>query len=113
MSAEADCYRLLQEIVVKRDGICRAPWCNKPATVGHHIFKRDRAATAHDPRYSFGLCHECHVVWAHGEPNDFREWLISEMGQDEYDNGRRLSNTVVKYQDYAKIKETLERIKSG
>lgn len=107
MSAKNDCYRLIQEVVVARDIFCRAPACGRLSSTGHHLYKRDRLATAFDPRYVIGLCNDHHVPWAHKEPNEFREWVISWMGEDEYYAGLRLSNTTVKQQDFEQIREYL------
>lgn len=107
MSAKNDCYRLIQEVVVARDVFCRAPGCGRLSAAGHHLYKRDRLATAFDPRYVIGLCNDHHVPWSHKEPNEFREWVISWMGEDEYYAGLRLSNTTVKHQDFEQIRECL------
>lgn len=106
MSAKGDCYALIQAIAVARDRLCRAPGCRSPSTAGHHLFKRDRLATAFDPRYVWGVCPACHG-WAHRHPAQFRGWVISIMGENEYYAALRLSNSVVKHQDFIQIRDNL------
>lgn len=105
-SLKKECYALLQEVVVRRDVFCRAPGCSNLATAGHHIFGRKNLATAFDPRYSIGMCVECHL-WAHTEPEQFFEWVVRWMGE-EYYTALKFSNTVVKHQDLTQIKEQLK-----
>ena len=106
-SAKDDCYSLIQEIAVARDGLCRAPGCCQIATAGHHIFGRKNMATAFNPRYALGMCVDCHVPWAHKEPDQFNEWVISWMGEEEYYAALRLSNSVCKHQDFKQIRAAL------
>ena len=110
VSTKSDCYALVQEIACARDRLCRGPGCSNLATSGHHIYKRNRLATAFDPQYIVGLCNDCHVPWAHAEPDQFTQWVISWMGEDEYYFGLRKSNTVVKDVNYIEIREGLRRI---
>ncbi len=107
MPNKHDCYALLQQVVVARDRLCRAPGCCGLATAGHHIFKRDRLATAFLPKYAIGLCINCHIPWAHKEPDQFTEWVISWMSEEEYYAGLRLSHTAVKFLDYDAIYQSL------
>jgi hypothetical protein len=107
MSAKEDCYRLIQEIAVAQNPFCRAPGCENPSTCGHHLFKRDKMATAFDPRYVWGVCLGCHG-WAHRQPEQFREWAISIMGEEEYYAALRMSNSIVKYLDFNEIRRGLK-----
>ena len=104
-----DCYALVQEIVVKRDIFCRAPGCYELASAGHHIFGRNNLSTAFNPRYVLGMCVLCHIPWAHKEPKEFQEWVIRHMGEETYYEGLRLSNTVVKHQDFKQIRDQLKQ----
>lgn len=106
MSIKQDCYALVQEIVVKRDVFCRCPGCSNLAGAGHHLFKRDRMATAFETRYVIGVCVECHE-WARAEKNEFTDWVISWLGE-EYWEALRLSNTTVKHQDFKQIRDNLK-----
>jgi hypothetical protein len=108
MSAKLDCYRLIQEIAVARDIFCRAPGCSEYATAGHHIYGRTNLSTAFDPRYVLGLCVQCHVPWAHKNPDEFKEWVIRWMGEDEYEYGHQLSLTIAKHVDFHWIRDNLK-----
>jgi len=91
-----DCFRLFQQIVVKRDVFCRRPGCTNLASAGHHIFGRTNLSTAFDPTYGVGLCVQCHVPWAHLKRNEFVEWVISWMGEENYNLGLLKSHQVLK-----------------
>ena len=110
MTIKSECYALLQAVVVARDILCRAPTCDRYASASHHIFPRANLSTAFDPHYAIGLCVNCHVPWAHAKPDQFRQWVISWMGEDEYYFGLRKSHSIVKDVNYAEIREGLKRI---
>ena len=105
---KVECYALVQEIVVKRDIFCRCPGCCNLAGAGHHLFKRDRMATAFNTKYVIGVCVECHD-WARNEADEFREWVLSWMGSNEYYEAWRLSLTVAKHIDFKQIRDNLKQ----
>lgn len=105
--SKKECYSLVQEIVCARDMFCRGPQCFFPTTVGHHLFKRDNMATAFDTRYVIGFCAHCHD-WAHRHPQEFKDFIISMIGEGYY-VGLRLSETVVKHSDFNAIREKLKK----
>jgi len=107
-SIKRECYALVQAVVCARDIFCRAPGCSNLATAAHHMYKRDRLATAFNPQYLIGLCVDCHA-WAHAEPDEFREWVIQWMGTDEYEYGHQLSLTVCKHIDFKKVRDNLKQ----
>ena len=109
MSAKDDCYQLIQQIVVTRDQICQHPKCSTGVQCGHHLFKRDRMATAFDPEAVIGLCAWHHTSWAENQPNVFREFMIKRMGE-RYQQLRRKSYETVKNLDYESIREHLRNI---
>lgn len=112
MSAKDDCYKLVQEIAVTRDAVCLRPECGKPADCGHHIFKRDRMATAFLPEAVVGVCTQDHTGWAHAKPKEFQAFMVGEIG-DRYHELNRLSMSVCKYQNYAAIRAGLrERLQA-
>lgn len=78
-----------------------------PATVAHHVYKRDRLATAFLPEALWSLCNECHG-WAHRNPCQFQKLVVSEIGERYYEL-LRLSHTVVKNMDFKKVKEELKK----
>jgi len=100
-SPKSDCYRLIQQIAVKRDPKCII--CGAPSTVGHHLFKRSRMATAFLPEAVRGLCHYHHDYLQHHR-KWFRDIMIGQLG-DRYYELERLSNTVVKVDFKAKREE--------
>ena len=109
-SVKKQCYDLVQEIVLMRDISCRAPGCvGEVSTAGHHIFGRGNLSTAFDLRYVWGMCLGFHG-WAHRQPDQFREWVISSMGEEQYYTALRLSNTVVKNLDFEEIRDGLRAI---
>jgi len=98
--AERDCYQLIQEIAVARDVYCVHPLCSSLATAGHHLFKRDRIATAFLPSAIFGVCNDHHVPWAHEEREEFKVFAIGRLGEEEYYRLYRLSITTTRGMDF-------------
>jgi len=113
MGAKDDCYRLTQEIVVKRDVFCQRPGCDRDASCGHHPFKRDKMGTAFMTEIIFGVCPQCHTGWAHGKPDEYKKFMIARVGRDVYYAARRRSNEVVKNLDYVQIRERLREELAG
>ena len=103
-----ECYKLIQEIAVALDPFCIHPGCNNPSVVGHHLFKRDRMATAFHVECVKGLCDQHHKV-AHADPNGFTGYMIGKIGP-RYDELLRLSHTVVKNIDFKKERDKLKFI---
>jgi hypothetical protein len=103
------CYRLIQEVAVAQDKFCRYPGCNRYSLVGHHLFKRDRLATAFLPEAVWGLCLG-HHEFAHKFPIVFKNAVISKIGYEVYINLLRKSHSTVKYLDYNKVAEELKEI---
>ena len=99
MKAKHDCYRLIQQIAVAQDIFCIIPGCGQLSQVGHHLFKRDRMATAFHPGAVRGLCN-LHHGHARGKPEQFKKAMIGLMGFERYYELQRLSKSVVKNTDY-------------
>jgi hypothetical protein len=82
-----------------------------PSQVGHHLFKRDRLATAFLPKAVWGMCHDHHGYW-HKHPKEFRAEAMRIIGYVKYWRLYLLSQTVVKNVDFkdirAKLKKELE-----
>jgi hypothetical protein len=110
-SSKQECYALIQEVAVKQDPVCRHPRCYKPSVVGHHIFKRDRLATAFLPIAVWGACDDHHKFW-HAHPAAFKRLAVRILGPMYYDL-QRLSYTVVKNMDYGEVKRKLTEILKG
>jgi len=100
-----ECYKLIQELVTKETPFCKR--CGAPATVGHHLYKRDRLATAFLPEALWSLCAECHN-WVHRNPYPFQVMVINEIGERYYEL-LRLSHTVVKNMDFDQVKKELKK----
>jgi ribosomal protein S27AE len=109
MTGKRDCYRLFQEIVTARNGKCRR--CGTTPISAHHIFHRNRMATAFLPENGIGLCAECHQ-WAHQKPALFRTWIMGSIGADRYEKLRRLSLETCRLRggDFADIRDRLRVI---
>lgn len=60
-----------------------------------HTFSRRNKSVRWDEANAHALCFACHL-WAHGNPTLFTEWVIAEMGQEEYEALRRRANEVAK-----------------
>lgn len=105
--ARRDCYRLIQVLMAR--GLCRHDGCQSPATVGHHMFKRNRLGTAFLPDAIVPLC-EKHHRWAHAHPTDFEAMARKRMGSEHYDRIKALSLSVVRMRgdDFKRIRATLE-----
>lgn len=103
--AESDCYKLIQEIAIKQHPKCKWPGCNKPSTVGHHLFKRDRMATAFLPEAVWGLC-VMHHDEAHREPAVFKRYVYQCI-DDRYYELLRLSWITMK-PDFKETKKYLQ-----
>lgn len=111
MSAKDDCYKLIQQIVVKRDVFCRYPSCTSRSAAGHHLFKRDRLATAFLPEAVIGLCVDHHAPRYVDDPA-FIESLVAMMGERYYEL-QRVSYTIVQHFDFKNCRSHLRRIYEG
>lgn len=110
MSAKDDCYKLIQQIAVLKDPFC-VHGCGRRSSCGHHVFKRDRLATAFDPDLVVGLCAQCHTGWAHGkDADDFKQFMIKRIGKDAFYAARRRSNEIVKGFEYERRRDELRFI---
>lgn len=76
---------LVSKQVRERDGYrCRR--CGRERVFHHHIFgKKAHPATRWNPDNGISLCFVCHRN-AHASPEDFRRWVLSWMGEREYEN---------------------------
>ena len=109
-STKRDCYCLIQETAIKRSPFC--PWCGSPSVVGHHLFKRDRLATAFLPEAVQGMCDFHHHHW-HAHPKEFAAEMKKRIGVETYDKLRQLSYTVTKNMDYKAMRKNLQVMLEG
>ena len=107
-----ECYRLIQQVAILQNPICKYPNCWKPSSCGHHIFSRSRLATAFLPEAVWGMCQE-HHAWAHAHPMRFKQLAVSLIGFENYWVIARRSNEVIKHIDYSEIKANLKAILKG
>lgn len=75
---------IVSKIVRERDGHrCRK--CGRTSCFHHHIFgKKAHPATRWNKDNGISLCFHCHRD-AHASPEDFRRWVLSWMGEREYE----------------------------
>lgn len=77
-----------QRAVKERDGYaCRRCGYNatKRGLHAHHIFSKGaHPATRHDVENGVTLCLRHHLYWAHTDGCEFREWVVSWMGEERY-----------------------------
>jgi hypothetical protein len=102
--AEADCYRLIQQIALQQDPVCFI--CqDHESQAGHHLFKRDRLATAFLSEAVRGVCNDCHR-WAENNPALERTFMVEAMGP-RYFELERLSWQVVRHFDFVGMRKEL------
>ena len=111
MTAKDDCYRLIQIIAITRDPVCIVPGCGRLSEVGHHLFKRDRMATAFHPDAVRGLCHNHHNFF-HALPAKGSD-IVRNLVGCEYCALWRLSWTIVQRVDYVAKRVELREILAG
>ncbi len=58
--------------------------CGRERVYHHHILTKTRLTTRWDMENGISLCYHCHK-WAHAAAEEFREWVLSWMSQEEYD----------------------------
>jgi hypothetical protein len=68
--------------VLRDGGICQN--CGKPAENPHHVFYKTKKGSRWLLENGINLCENCHVPWAHAEPEEFMEWWILRVGLDTY-----------------------------
>lgn len=105
--SEKECYALIQQIAILQDPVCTKLGCWHPSDCGHHLFKRDRLATAFLPHLVRGLC-DHHHKWAHRKPKEYEDEVRAMAGDEAYDSWLRLSHTVVPDFDFKAKKKELK-----
>jgi len=80
--------------------------------VGHHLFKRDRLATAFHPECVRGLCNRCHGI-THAEPAWFMKIMFGLISERRYSELARLSWSVVPAMDYGAARADLRGMLDG
>jgi hypothetical protein len=80
--ARAD--ELFSKLVRERDGHCQWPGCRSTTIYTHHIFSRRYLQTRWDFRNGVSLCVYHHTLKAHGDPEDFRDFVIKRLGEQQF-----------------------------
>lgn len=107
-----DCDKLWSELVRERDGgRCRFPGCGYSPAYPHHVFSRRSLATRWEVRNGFTLCFGHHRRGHAQDPEELRDVIISQIGQEEFDRIKFASRAITKLgvADLWSIKEGLTR----
>ncbi len=62
-----------------------------------HYFGRAAKGTRYEPDNCDALCHGCHTVWAEKDREDYREFKIKQLGEERFDELRRMSKRPKKW----------------
>ena len=97
--AEIEADDLWRDCIRKRDDMT-CQYCGKKAVEGgsnvviqaHHITTRANKKVRHSLDNGILLCRGCHKFQAHGNPENFRDFLINRMGQESFDALKLRSN---------------------
>lgn len=109
-SIKRDCYRMMQQIASR--GRCRYMECQEAATVGHHLFKRDRLGTAFLIDAVVPLC-IAHHRFAHEKPMIFKRWAQESIRG--YFEMEHLSRKIIRLRkdDLISIRSALSKLANG
>jgi hypothetical protein len=80
--AKAD--ELFSKLVRARDGRCQWPGCQSTTIYTHHIFSRRYLQTRWDMENGISLCVYHHTLKAHGDPEEFRDFILKRMGNQRF-----------------------------
>ena len=95
---------------IRSKGFCE--WCGKQDDTLQcsHIFSRRFLVTRWLPLNANCLCAGCHFKW-HQKPIEGVEWIKEYLGEDVYDELRRIAKQSVEKQDFQQIVEDLKEKK--
>jgi hypothetical protein len=102
--------KLWSEYVRKRDGKCII--CGSTNHIqAHHIFSRRYMSLRYNVDNGVTLCFAHHHHLAHSLYEEFRDKIISILGQETYDRLKKLSQQITKHtaDDLLNIKQDLEQ----
>jgi 5-methylcytosine-specific restriction endonuclease McrA len=66
-------------------------------TYCHHLFSRRHLGTRWTHEASVSLCYFCHRAKAHGDPEAFRDWVLSWMSGQKFNELKWKAYTPTKY----------------
>ena len=95
--------KLIHEKYYNKCAICGATPCQ-----AHHIFSRTYRSTRWDLDNGIALCYRHHFHFAHSKFEEFRDWVIQEIGEELYNKIKDQSKLILK----EPLEESLERLKS-
>lgn len=79
------CDTLVSQLIRIRDkGKCRKCGRRSKTCSPHHIFSRRYLNTRWDEENLLFLCFPCHFNFAHSRVEEFRDWILSWMGEVKY-----------------------------
>ena len=74
---------LFSKAVRERDKVCQC--CQKSNHIyTHHIFSRRHMGTRWDMDNAISLCVYCHRFKAHGDPEQFRDFILTRMPERKF-----------------------------
>lgn len=76
----------------KRDPQCRRCVIT-PSSDCSHYWKRGDSGTRFDPENCVGLCRSCHTIWERQKNNEYKDFMVSWLGQEKYDALERRART--------------------
>ena len=93
-------------------GYCE--WCGKTDSTlqTSHIFSRRFLVTRWEPINANCLCASCHFKWHHS-PVEAVEWVKEYLGEEIYNELRRVAKTTVNKQIYDGLIEKIKEYKHG
>lgn len=95
--------KLIHKKYDNKCAICGATPCQ-----AHHIFSRTYRSTRWDIDNGIALCYRHHFHFAHSKFEEFRDWVIQEIGEELYMQVKERSRQILK----ESIEDSLERLKS-
>lgn len=86
------------EFIRARDPICKR--CDAaPSRDNSHYWKRGHSGTRFDPRNCVGLCRPCHDLWEHRKNDEYKDFMVSLLGPEEYDAVEKRARTFMNRTD--------------
>ena len=86
-------------LIIRSHGKCER--CLRSGTVKletSHVFSRANRAVRWEELNASCLCSGCHR-WAHQNPVEFTEWVKVRLGEERYDELRKMATSVRKWTD--------------
>lgn len=102
-----ECDQLVSEIVKLRDG-GKCQKCGHAGTQSHHLFSRRYLNTRWDSRNMVYLCYPCHLHGAHSKQEEFRDWILREIGPELFEKLKISAYMTGSKMDMAAVKLMLE-----